>query len=105
MLTAVGVVAPLGLLGFGAYRAWDQERQIRTGVPTTATVVHSDTETRRSGSGARVTTTAFAVFRYRYGVDGREYEGDRITPLGYNSSNAAFGVVQKYPVGRTCKVY
>jgi hypothetical protein len=63
-------------------------------------------EERQTSSGPRSVTYRPAI-RYRYAVDGMEYEGERVSFGEYATADRgdAEAVVQRYPVGRRLPVY
>lgn len=106
LLIGLFFVLPVALMGWGAYRAWDQDRQIVSAQPVEAEVLASEVVTKTSGRGSRSRTKYLPIVRYRYSVDGQTYEGSRATPLDdIDTSSAANAVVQAYPAGATGQAY
>lgn len=92
----------LPFLPYGAWRAWEQHRQLTTYRPVSVMVLAVGV---KDVSGGRRSTFR-PVVTYRYDVGGRSYTGGRVTPLNESRSGRwAFDVAGRYGVGGTYTGY
>ena len=100
----------MGLLDFGICKWLEQNHErIQKFTETECVIIWSGTdsyETSSSGSNSSCTMYTPAV-RYKYSVNGREFEGDRIQPGSSSSSDQTWAIKQSklYPVGKSISCY
>jgi hypothetical protein len=104
---ALAVFVVLGILGGGIYLIYREYRQATVYRSVDGRVLSSELATRHIQS-AKIRPAAFTPkVRYKYQVDGQDYEGSRIRMYKENSSNkkAMARMQERYPEGSRVKVY
>ncbi|MBX6364792.1 MAG: DUF3592 domain-containing protein [Gemmatimonadetes bacterium] len=103
-LAAVGA----GLVFFvavGFAMAFTQERRLAAYRPAPAYILSATVEQVRA-TGAKRTDTYLPVVRYHYQVDGRTYQGTRVTPLGESRGREwAQRLTEHFPPGALAVAY
>ena len=74
---------------------------------TSSEVKQSSSRSTSTKGRSRTSTTYHAKIRYSYSVDGQSHESKRVAFGDYGSSNSshARGIVAKYPMGTSVKVF
>lgn len=100
------IVLPLGLMGWGIYTAWDQDRAVRDAQAVPATVLSSRVQSVTSRSGKSRTTKHLPRILFRYEVGGATYQSDRVLPYGeITNFNTSKQLVDRHPMGKKIQVW
>lgn len=103
VLAIIFIFLGLGVAVFGVDKVLDQDRQIRTFIPTPARVDSTRLLIKRGSKGS---VTYQPEVSYHYTYLGREYQSSRTLVIEESSNNDwARSVINRYPAGRPATVY
>lgn len=96
------LIVGIGMAGFGTWSWFEEKRLLADAVEVAAEVLETRVERKRS----RRSTSYRPVVRFRFTLDGKTHESDRVTPLDFSGTSSwADEMVARFPVGSTPKAW